>query len=267
MSKLFPITGSRLATFATLLGLALAPTQAALAKCPVTGKKAPVVYGIGGSTMGTLLGPMLDKVFGENDVDFRRWGKASSGLARPDFHDWPKSAPELMHKHKPDIVVVSLGTNDYQALWEDGNWVRQEDADWEKKYGERVDAMLAAIAKDDEDRLIIWSGPYAFEGKNAVVRAPIVNRIMRERVEAFAAAGGNAVFHDAYVVTSDDKGKPLDQAVLPGTKKAADIRTKDKVHLTADAVRLLLAKPIVDIALPCFPKREAKDPTPARKTL
>jgi len=265
MSQLFTFAGSRLAAFATLF-MTLVPTEAALAKCPTTPHKAPVVYGIGGSTMGSLLGPMLDKVFGENDVKFRRWGKASSGLARPDFHDWPKSAPELMEKHHPDIVIVSLGTNDYQALWEKGNWVPQEDADWEKKYGERVDAMLTALAKDDKDRLIIWSGPYAFEGKNAVVRAPIVNRIMKERVEAFAAAGGNAVFHDAYVVTSDGKGTPLDTAVLPGKSKAVDIRTKDKVHLTSDAVLHLLAKPIVAIALPCFPKQEAKDPKPAKKT-
>ena len=93
------------ATMKTLLTALFAfalPVHAAHAKCPLTGsKKAPTVYGIGGSTMGTLLGPMLDKVFEENDVEFRRWGKASSGLARPDFHDWPKATPELMQKHKP----------------------------------------------------------------------------------------------------------------------------------------------------------------------
>lgn len=245
--------------FAVALG---ATTTTASAKCPTAGSETPVVYGIGGSTMGTLLGPMLDKVFGEHDVEFRRWGKASSGLARPDFHDWPKSTPALMTKHKPDIVVVSLGTNDYQAIWDDGEWIRQEDPKWETAYGERVDALLEAIAKDDKDRLIIWSGPYAFEGKNAVVRAPIVNRIMKERVEAFAAAGGNAIFHDAYVVTADEAGKPLDEAVLPGKgKKAVAIRSKDGIHLTADAVRHLLAAPIVELALPCFPEREAKEPT------
>lgn len=248
MSKPHPLM-----SLVSLVAIALT-TLPASAKCPTT-KKSPTVYGIGGSTMGTLLGPMLDKVFEENGIEFRRWGKASSGLARPDFHDWPKSTPELMQKHKPDIVIVSLGTNDYQALWENGNWIRQEDKEWETKYGERVTALLEAITKDNKDRLVIWSGPYAFEGKNAVVRAPIVNRIMKERVEAFAAAGHNAIFHDAYAVTSDDKGRPLDKAVLPGKKAATEIRTKDNIHLTADAVRLLLAKPIVDMALPCFPKK------------
>ncbi len=247
---------------ATLFALTLSsPALAESSKCPVTDGD-PVVYGIGGSTMGSVLGPMLDKVFGEHDVEFSRWGKASSGLARPDFHDWPKETPRLMEKHKPDIVIVSLGTNDYQPLWDDGNWIKQEDEKWEKVYGERVDALLNAAAGKDKQRLVIWSGPYAFEGKNANERAPIVNRIMKERVEAFAAAGGKALFHDAYAVTAKD-GKPLEKAVLPKKgSKPVEIRSKDGIHLTTDAVRALLATPIVDMVLPCFPKKDAKTATP-----
>ena len=251
--------------FYGLFAIVPALSAPAAARCPVSDGKTPVVYGIGGSTMGSVLGPMLDAVFGEHDIEFRRWGKASSGLARPDFHDWPKETPAVMNKHKPDIVVVSLGTNDYQPLWEDGDWIRQEDAAWETKYGERVDALLAAIAEGNKDRLVIWSGPYAFEGKNAVVRAPIVNRVMKQRVEAFIAAGGNAIFHDAYVVTADADGKPLQKAVLPGKGKTpVEIRGKDGVHLTGEAVRRLLAAPIVEMVLPCFPESEAKEPNPKK---
>jgi hypothetical protein len=228
------------------------------AMCPKTDKD-PIVYGIGGSTMGSVLGPMLKTVFAEQKVEFSRWGKASSGLARPDFHDWPAEAPRLMKKHDPDIVVVSLGTNDYQPLWVEGNWVQQEDARWETLYGERVDALLEATAGKKKQRLVIWSGPYAFEGKNANVRAPIVNRIMRERVEAFAKGGGKAIFHDAYAATSKD-GKPLKKAKLSSKKggKAEDIRQDDGIHLTAEAVRVLLADPIVELVMPCFGKSESK---------
>lgn len=226
-------------------------------RCPTNVKGEPKIYGIGGSTMGSVLGPMLQKVLKKHGIKFNRWGKASSGLARPDFHDWPATAPKMMDKHKPDIVVISLGTNDYQALYEKGNWVTQEDERWEKLYGERVDALLEAVAGKDKQRLVIWSGPYAFEGKNAVVRAPIVNRIMRERVEAFAKAGGKAIFHDAYAATSDN-GKPLDHAELPGKKGKTEIRQKDGVHLTEPAVEHLLANPIVEWVLPCFPKKDAQ---------
>ncbi|MFO0746459.1 MAG: DUF459 domain-containing protein [Myxococcota bacterium] len=247
------------------LGLATATTAQAgspqILKCPTVSGD-PLVYGIGGSTMGSLLGPMLEKVFEEHKVDFRRWGKASTGLARPDFHDWPKETPGIMKKHHPAVVVVSLGTNDYQPLWVGkGEWIQQDDPKWETEYGDRVDALLHAIADDDDDRLIIWSGPYAFEGDNAEKRAPIVNRIMRERVEAYAQAGGHAIFQDAYGPTADDDGKPLKEAVLaPKGKKAVKIRSKDGIHLTADAVRALLAQPIVDMVMPCFAKKDAKKP-------
>lgn len=225
--------------------------------CPTHVKGEPKIYGIGGSTMGSVLGPMLQQVLKKKGITFNRWGKASSGLARPDFHDWPATTPKMMDKHKPDIVVVSLGTNDYQALWEKGNWIPQEDERWEKIYGERVDALLEAAAGKDKERLVIWSGPYAFQGKNAVVRAPIVNRIMKERVEAFAKAGGKAIFHDAYLATSED-GKPLDKAELPHKKGKVDIRQKDGIHLTLDAVEHLLANPIVEWVLPCFPEKDGK---------
>jgi hypothetical protein len=226
--------------------------------CPQS-DKALVVYGIGGSTMGSVLGPMLDDIFGKYKVDFSRWGKASSGLARPDFHDWPAETPRLMKKHDPDIVIVSLGTNDYQPLWVDAKTaIRQDDERWEQVYGERVDALLEAAAGKKKERLVVWSGPYAFEGKNANVRAPIVNRIMRERVEAFIKAGGKAIFHDAYAATSKD-GKPLKTAKL-STKKAAkaeDIRQDDGIHLTAEAVKVLLAEPLVELVMPCFRTEEA----------
>lgn len=241
------------------LAIALAPVatttaaraDSATSHCPAVSKDTKI-FGIGGSTMGSVLGPMLDHIYKEEGVSFSRWGKASSGLARPDFHDWPKEAPRLMTKHKPDIVIVSLGTNDYQPLKTKNGWIRQEEADWEKVYAERVDAMLQGLTADNKKRLVIWSGPYAFQGKNAVVRAPIVNRIMRERVEAFAKAGGRAIFHDAYGPTSDGEGRPLSDALLPGKSKKESIRAKDNIHLTTDAVRLLLAKPIVEMTRPCF---------------
>ena len=223
--------------------------------------RAPKIFGLGGSTMGSALGPMLDHLYKPEGVEFSRWGKASSGLARPDFHDWPGEAPRLMKKHKPDIVVVSLGTNDYQALKTKEGWIRQEETEaWAKAYADRVDAMLTGLTADNPQRLIIWSGPYAFKGENAEVRAPVVNRIMRERVAAFVARGGRAEFLDAYAVTSDAKGRPLSEADLPGQKGGKQkIRQKDNIHLTTEAVRAFLADPVVTLTRPCHvPKAAGK---------
>jgi hypothetical protein len=220
--------------------------------------RGPTIFGLGGSTMGSALGPMLDHLYRPEGVTFSRWGKASSGLARPDFHDWPKEAPRLMQKHKPDIVVVSLGTNDYQALKTKDGWIRQEETEaWEKGYADRVDALLEGLTADNKQRFVIWSGPYAFKGENAEVRAPIVNRIMRSRVEAFVARGGRAVFLDAYALTSDGKGRPLSEADLPGMKGKQKIRQKDNIHLTTEAVRAFLADPVTALTRPCHAPKAA----------
>ena len=42
--------------------------------------------------------------------------KVSSGLARPDFFDWPAHLATMLPAADPDIVVVTFGGNDAQGL-------------------------------------------------------------------------------------------------------------------------------------------------------
>ena len=42
----------------------------------------------------------------------------SSGLARPDFHDWPAHLADTLDTSDPDIVIVTFGGNDAQGLTE-----------------------------------------------------------------------------------------------------------------------------------------------------
>ncbi|PIE20521.1 MAG: hypothetical protein CSA66_00485 [Proteobacteria bacterium] len=213
------------------------------------------VYAVGSSTMGSVLGPMLKRMFKAQGVKMNRWGKASSGLARPDFHDWPKLMPGLMRKHKPYIVVISMGSNDFQSIWHRKKWIGFGEDRWDEIYAERVDRMLKAAGGDNSHRLVVWEGPYAFKGNKARKRAPVVNRIMKERVAAYVKGGGKAVFIDAFEATTDAKGRPLDRAKLSGKK--VDIRGGDGIHLTVDAVRALLAEPILEAVRPCLHPDEA----------
>jgi|GEM_PF-1371872 len=243
------------------VALTLLAAPASAEQCPAT-KGTPTVYAIGSSTLGSVLGPMLQRILKDEGVEMHRWGRASSGLARPDFHDWVKLAPGLMRKHKPDIVVVSLGTNDFQPLFvRKGKWIHLESDKWESTYAKRVDKLLTQLAGKDKQRLVVWMGPHAFAGKRAEARGPIVNRIMRERVEAFAKGGGKAVFVDAFEATRDSRGRPLEEAKLPGSDKVERIRTPDNIHLTTDAVRWLMAEPVLEQIRPCLPTAEvvAKD--------
>ncbi|MCA9518566.1 MAG: DUF459 domain-containing protein [Myxococcales bacterium] len=214
-------------------------------------------YAIGSSTLGNALGPILKDELAADDIPFSRYGKASSGLARPDFHDWVKLAPGLIRRHRPDVVVVSLGTNDYQDLFHHGKWVSTTSDRWDTLYRARVDRLLKEVGGDG--RLVVWVGNTAFDGKRAKRMAPRVAKIIKAAVRAYAKAGGHAVYVDAYHKTADRHGEALTRAVLPGSgsKKKVNIRHPDGVHLTHDAVRWLLAEPVLTAVRACLPSDDA----------
>ena len=207
------------------------------------------VYGIGSSTMGSLLGPLIHQMMKADPVRFRRWGKESSGLARPDFHDWPREVPHLVRKYSPDAFVVSLGTNDFQPIrLRNRKWVKQLSARWKRIYAQRVDQMLDLLSGPNRETPVIWVGPTAFENDNALRVGPVINRIIKDRVQAFA---GPAFFVDAWAATTTKKGKPAATVRVPGRRTSLKVFGHDNIHLTADAVKQLMARPVVDRLRDC----------------
>ena len=191
--------------------------------------------------MGSVLGPMLQKDLKKKwGIKAKRWGKASSGLARPDFHDWPAEVPNLMRRHRPDYVVVSLGTNDHQALKTKKGWIKTSNERWAKSYKQRVLIMLRRISGRDRRRAVVWLGPTNFDSNNARKLGPKINALIREAIDEF---DGPAVFVDARRATSDSKGEPGTTFKHP-TKGSRPMRAADGIHLTTEAVRNLLAAPV-----------------------
>ena len=219
----------------------------AQAKCPSKIKAGAFVYAVGSSTLGSPLGEQLDSALKSKGFKFRKWAKASSGLARPDFHDWVKSVKEVNAQWSPDAYVISLGTNDYQALYHRKKWIRTSDkTQWIAEYSARVDRMLNAAAGPNKERLVVWIGPVPFntaKGRNMSLR---INRILQERISAFS---GNAVFVDMRSKLMDD-GKPIDVYRDAKNKKRRVYRT-DNVHLTIGAVRNLMTKRVVKAITEC----------------
>ena len=221
----------------------------------------PRVYLLGSSTMGSVLGPMLQGQLKRKwSITARRWGKASSGLARPDYHNWPSKVPRLMKRHRPHYTVVSLGTNDMQPLRVGRKWVKTKNPKWAEIYRDRVRKMLNLLTGEDRSRGVIWLGPTAFESRNSRVMGPIINDIIRTEIEAF---NGPAVFVDARAATTDSQGKPIVTFTVEGKKKRLAARAKDGIHLTTNAVKWLMAKPVMDLLAGCVDRavqRQADEP-------
>ena len=224
--------------------------------CPVV-KGRPNAYAIGSSTLGSVLGPMLQRRVQERwRMGCRRWGVASTGLARPDFFDWPAEIPSLNHRYDPDFYIVSLGTNDAQPLrTRRGGWLRVDNPEWRRRYGQRVDRMLELLAGPERRRMIIWLGPLAFPAKNSRLLGPVISEILAERIAAF---DGHAVFVDAYTSTLDGRGKPRATFRHPETGETVDARSDDGIHLSTTAARWLLAEPVLEHLARCL-----DEPAPA----
>ncbi len=255
------VSGSLACLLATALAVLGGSARADPGQCPLTAR--PKVLAIGSSTMASLLGPALERMLRKDGLDVTSVGVPSSGLARPDFWDWADAAQKLVTEHAPDVVVVELGTNDFQGIWEVDRWVRRGQPEWESIYSARIERLLTVLAGPRRERLILWVGPYAFAADNAIEQGPLVDLLLRERIAAWVAGAGRATYIDAWAATSDKRGWPLAKRALPGiSSRPVEIRTADGIHLTAAAVRSLFARPIVETLRACVAVASAADQDP-----
>ncbi|MEP6972725.1 MAG: DUF459 domain-containing protein [Actinomycetota bacterium] len=130
-------------------------TQGSIRKPTGTDKLRVVVVG---DSLATGLGISLERVLKPSLVRVSRQGRISTGLARPDYFDWPAALTEVVDNFRPDLVVIMLGENDNQALRTPAG--REETSvgtfAWPRAYQQRVsDFMHLATSKGAR---VVWVG-------------------------------------------------------------------------------------------------------------
>jgi lysophospholipase L1-like esterase len=111
-----------------------------------------------GDSLATGLGIALERVLKPSLVRVSRQGRISTGLARPDYFDWPAALKEIVDNFRPDLIVIMLGENDNQALRTPSG---QEETPvgtfgWPQAYQRRVgDFMGLATSKGAR---VVWVG-------------------------------------------------------------------------------------------------------------
>ncbi|MFO0633096.1 MAG: DUF459 domain-containing protein [Nannocystaceae bacterium] len=201
----------------------------------------PKVLILGDSMIAGGFGVFLERALKkEYGVPCKRAGKSSSGLARPDFHDWPEAAEAIVAKWKPDASVVMFGGNDVQGLYMgSGEWIRWQDEGWDEEYARRVDALCDLLAPAGER--IFWVGMPVMRPEKFHERVKRVNVIYRARM----AVRPGARFVDAWEVLADDDGEYADRIAIgepgPDGKAAKKVRVRagDGIHLTPAGAELL----------------------------
>jgi uncharacterized protein len=153
--------------------------------------------------------------------------KPISGLARPDFYDWPVELAKMVAEFKPDVTVLMFGNNDAQDVTLDGLRVQRSTPEWTAMYRARVKAILA-IPEAAGSR-VIWVGMPIMRSAKFSQTALEFNAIYSE----FCAAAGVPLI-DCYALFANDKGEYA--PYLPDIDgKSALMRASDGVHLSEAA--------------------------------
>ena len=208
---------------------------------PVPSPTSPArVLVLGDSDAGTF-GPYLGQLV-ENtgvavvELDY----KVSSGLARPDFFDWQTEIERRVEAVDPDIVVVTFGGNDGQALTAvDGEvvvGVAQPGADnsrWTAEYRSRVKSIVEYL--EGRGLETVWVGIPNHADPEVRFRM----QLQDEAVKAELAEHPDVRFVDTWTRFAGRSGNFADLMIDPRDGVGKVVRASDGFHLNQTGAEIL----------------------------
>ncbi|MET0662339.1 MAG: DUF459 domain-containing protein [Ilumatobacteraceae bacterium] len=205
---------------------------------PATVDDPAKVYIVGDSDAGTF-GPYLQSLLDStNIVETELNYKVSSGLARPDFFDWPAELEAKLPAAAPDIVVATFGGNDSQGLAvADGTFIVSDpvsdEADWTEEYRRRVGEVMDLMGANGAT--VVWVGIPNDDNPDVTARL----RIQDQAVRAEAAERDNVVFIDTWARFSGRDGNWAEFVIDPRDSQGKDVRADDGFHLNTNGAEIL----------------------------
>ena len=213
---------------------------------PPTSTNRARVYIVGDSDAGTF-GPYLQTLLDGTLVTTTELNyKVSSGLARPDFFNWPAELEQKLPEVNPDIVVVTFGGNDSQGLSLPQNDLEfiigdplDNEAEWSEEYQRRAGEVMDLLLEDD--RHVIWVGIPNDDSPEVTAKLAIQDRAAK----AAAAERPDVVFVDTWARFSGRDGNWAEFVIDPRDNTGKDVRADDGFHLNQNGAEILA----IDIAI------------------
>jgi hypothetical protein len=210
---------------------------------PATAADPATVFIVGDSDAGTF-GPYLQTLLdGTGIVETSLDYKVSSGLARPDFFDWPAEIDRKLPQVNPDIVVATFGGNDAQGLAvESGEFIIGDpvanEGEWSEEYQQRVGAVMDQLMEGG--RTVIWVGIPNDDNPEVTARMAIQD----QAAKAAAAERPDVIFIDTWTRFSGRDGGWAEFVIDPRDGEGKDVRADDGFHLNQTGAEILA----IDIA-------------------
>ena len=194
-------------------------------RVPTPERKLRVV--IVGDSLAGGLGYFAERVFRPRLVTVSGQGRISTGLARPDYFNWPFTMRRIVDRFDPDLVIVMLGENDHQSL-QDVHGNREAligTGEWPSAYRDRVLAMMRIATS--RGAKVVWAGlPIS-----ADYRLGEHSRRQNDLFEFAASISSDVVYFDSWNRFRDPRGGYT--AYFREGNRVILIREGDGLHFNA----------------------------------
>jgi lysophospholipase L1-like esterase len=152
--------------------------------------------------------------------------RQSTGLARPDYFDWPYQVAMDLGNFQPDVVVAAFGANDGQSFLAGGHAVRLGIPEWKRIYRQRAGRIMAEVTASG--RPLIWVGMPPMGSHRLSQNMLMIDGLVR----AEARRHRGVLYVDSWDLFSGSGGGY--SAYLPSASGEQElVRTPDGIHLTA----------------------------------
>jgi hypothetical protein len=157
----------------------------------------------------------------------------ATGLARPDYYDWPAAMAKDVESQRPEVAFVMFGANDTQGIVAPDGTVHGtvDSPGWRAEYGRRVEALMDALQADD--RVVFWIGQPPMREASFNARIQVIDEV----IAAAASTRPWVTYVDPAAVLGGADGGYTDR--LPGLDE--DLRQADGIHLSRTGADLLAA--------------------------
>ena len=216
-----------------------ATTEADPIRLPTPARKLRVA--IVGDSLAAGLGYFAERVFRPRLVRVSRQGRISTGLARPDYFNWPFAMRRIVDRFDPDLVIVMMGENDHQSLQtvHGDREAQVGTSEWPPAYRDRVIAMMRIATS--RGAKVVWAGlPIS---SNLGTREH--SRRQNDIFEFAASISNNVVFFDSWERFRDPDGGYT--AYFREGRRVILVREGDGLHFNAIGYTIV-AREIAELA-------------------
>jgi hypothetical protein len=154
-----------------------------------------------------------------------------TGLARPDYFNWPAKLQSLLQEYHPGAVIIFLGGNDAQGFDVNGEAVAFGTPLWLSVYRSRVaDMMTEAVAAKAR---VLWVGMPIMQSAAFAAEMQQLNTIYGEE----ASKHPGVTYFSSWPVLATPQGQYTASLVENG--QTVLLRDPDGVHLATGGFDLL----------------------------